>query len=142
MSDKIQFGKNGLWTAVYTIPLICDWILATRANFFSLMLVLVLSVTEAHAAERQTLHGHVPAAVGDFHLQPVGRLPAQERLSLVIGLPLRNREEFNNLLQQIDDPSSPHYRRYLTPQQIAERFGPTEQDYRPLSPSRKRTVWR
>ena len=129
MSDKIQFGKNGLWTAVYTIPLICDWILATRANFFSLMLVLVLSVTAAHAAERQTLHGHVPAAVGDFHLQPVGRLPAQERLSLVIGLPLRNREEFNNLLHQIDDPSSPHYRRYLTPQQIAERFGPTEQDY-------------
>jgi subtilase family serine protease len=129
MSDKIQFGKNGFWTAVYTIPLICDWILATRANFFSLMLVLVLSVTAAHAAERQTLHGHVPAAVGDFHLQPVGRLPAQERLSLVIGLPLRNREEFNNLLQQIYDPSSPQYRRYLTPQQIAERFGPTEQDY-------------
>jgi subtilase family serine protease len=129
MSDKIQFGKNGLWTAVYRIPLICDWILATRANFFSLMLVLVLSVTAAHAAERQTLHGHVPAAVGDFHLQPVGRLPAQERLSLVIGLPLRNREEFNNLLQQIYDPSSPQYRRYLTPQQIAERFGPTEQDY-------------
>lgn len=129
MSDKIQFGKNGFWTAVYTIPLICDWILATRANCFSLMLVLVLSVTAAHAAERQTLHGHVPAAVGDFHLQPVGRLPAQERLSLVIGLPLRNREEFNNLLQQIYDPSSPQYRRYLTPQQIAERFGPTEQDY-------------
>jgi len=81
------------------------------------------------AVGRQFLHGHVPAAVESFHMKPVGRLPAQERLSLVIGLPLRGREEFSNLLQQIYDPSSPQYHQYLTPQQIARRFGPAEQDY-------------
>ena len=75
------------------------------------------------------LYGHVPEAITRWHLQSIDRLPASARLGLVIGLPLRNREEFNNLLQQIYDPSSPQYHRYLTPQQITERFGPPEQDY-------------
>jgi len=44
------------------------------------------------AAERQVLHGHVPAAVARFNLQPTGQLPATNRLALAIGLPLRNPE--------------------------------------------------
>jgi len=50
-------------------------------------------------------------------------------LDLVIGLPLRNREAFANLLQQQYTPSSPEYHRWLKPEQFAGRFGPTEQDY-------------
>jgi subtilase family serine protease len=97
--------------------------------FFAVAASVGTVLTQPAAAAQQTLHGHVPEAIARLHLQPVGRLPAQERLSLVVGLPLRNREEFNNLLQQIYDPSSPQYHRYLTPQQIAGKFGPGEQDY-------------
>jgi subtilase family serine protease len=79
------------------------------------------------AAGRQFLHGHIPEAVS--HLQPMGRFPGTNRLNLAIGLPLRNQEALDNLLQQIYDPASPNFRQYLTPEQFTEKFGPTEQDY-------------
>ena len=47
----------------------------------------------------------------------------------MIGLPLRNQQEFTGLLQQIYDPASTHFHHYLTPGQIAELFGPTPEDY-------------
>jgi uncharacterized repeat protein (TIGR01451 family) len=73
------------------------------------------------------LHGHVPAVVAK--LRSTGSLPADTNLSLAIGLPLRNKEGMGGLLQQIYDPSSPIYHRYLTPDQFAAQFGPTRQDY-------------
>ncbi|HTS16747.1 MAG TPA: S53 family peptidase, partial [Verrucomicrobiae bacterium] len=47
----------------------------------------------------------------------------------MIGLPLRNQSEFDQLLRDIYDPTSASYHQYLTPQQIAERFGPSDEDY-------------
>ena len=84
----------------------------------------------APAAERQVFRGHVPAAATSS--QPVGRLPGTQRLNLAIGLPLRNQPELDNLLQELYDPTSPNYRRYLTPEQFTQRFGPTETDYQAL----------
>jgi uncharacterized repeat protein (TIGR01451 family) len=89
-----------------------------------LFLVLVAPV---RAAESQVLHGHVPAAV--LRLLPVGRLSSAARLKVAIGLPLRNQEALSALLQDIYDPASANYHRYLTPEQFTEMFGPTEQDY-------------
>jgi hypothetical protein len=63
----------------------------------------------------------------------VARVPAATRLSLAVGLPLRNREELDHLLSQLADPSSPNFRQYLTPAQFAERFGPSESDYQALA---------
>ncbi len=59
----------------------------------------------------------------------LGRLAGTERLDLAIGLPLRNTQALTNLLQQLYDLGSPRFRKYLTPAQFAEQFGPTEQDY-------------
>ena len=89
--------------------------------------VLFSTANPARAAGRQLLQGHVPEAA--FHLQALGHLPATNRLSLAIGLPLRNETELDSLLRQIYDPGSPNFRQYLTPEQFTERFGPTEQDY-------------
>jgi subtilase family serine protease len=74
-----------------------------------------------------TLSGHVPAAVSQLTAE--GSLPGTNRLSLAIGLPLRNTEALSNLLQQVYDPSSTNYHKYLTPDQFTARFGPTAQDY-------------
>jgi uncharacterized repeat protein (TIGR01451 family) len=88
-------------------------------------------VLTAAAAERQRLNGrHVPASVA--RLAPVGDLPGSRRLNLAIGLPLRNQGELDSLLQDLYDPSSPNYHRYLTPEQFTERFGPTEKYYEAL----------
>ncbi len=81
----------------------------------------------AMAVERQVVRGHVPAAA--LSLQAMNRLPASERLHLAIGLPLRNQAQLTALLQDLYDPASPSYRHYLTPQQFAELFGPSQQDY-------------
>ncbi|HTA95472.1 MAG TPA: protease pro-enzyme activation domain-containing protein, partial [Verrucomicrobiae bacterium] len=86
-------------------------------------------IIRAQIVPRQFLHGHVPTAVGRFHLQSVDRVPATNHLNLAIGLPLRNQDALNKLLQQIYDPASTNYHRYLTPEQFTEQFGPTEQDY-------------
>jgi hypothetical protein len=79
---------------------------------------------------RQKLSGHVPEAAK--RLRPAGYLPASKRLDLALGLPLRNKEAVGTLLQQIYDPGSPSFHRYLMPQEFTEMFGPTEQDYQAL----------
>ncbi len=91
---------------------------------------LCLLPAASRAQERQTLHGHVPAAVA--RLQPESDLPPSTNLHLAIGLPLHNKEALSNLLEQICDPASTNYRHYLTPSEFTERFGPTIQEYQAL----------
>src|ERR1700692_4806157 len=91
-------------------------------------ILFLSSSAPAKAAGIHELHpGHVPAGGG--HLQAVGRLPGAKPMELAIGLPLRNKEALTNLLQQIYDPSSSQYHQYLSAEQFAEMFGPTEQQY-------------
>jgi subtilase family serine protease len=92
----------------------------------------VLCTMPGPAVERQTLHGHVPAAVTDLKLPVVGRPPATTSLQLAIGLPWRDKAGLDNLLKDIYTPGSPNFRKYLKPRQFTERFGPTEQDYQAL----------
>lgn len=79
------------------------------------------------ATEVRVIKGHVPRAVAALHA--VGQLEASNRMDLAIGLPLRNRAALTNFLDQLYDPASSNYRHYLTAQQFAARFGPTEADY-------------
>ena len=67
-----------------------------------------------------------------MNLQPVGPLPATNRLRLAIGLPLRNTNDLARLLRETYDPASPQFRHYLTLEQFTERFGPTPEDYEAL----------
>ncbi len=99
----------------------------TRASGFLGLYLGVFYTLSATAAPPQTLHGHVPAVVA--RLQAIDRLPGTNQLRLAIGLPLRNPEALTNLLRQLYDSTSAGYHRFLTPEQFAERFAPTEQDY-------------
>jgi hypothetical protein len=65
-------------------------------------------------------------------LRPTGSLPDLARLNLAISLPLRNQPALARLLQQIYDPGSPHFHRYLTPAEFTEQFGPSGRDYQTL----------
>ena len=85
------------------------------------------AIDTGFAADRQVVQGNVPAVVSQ--LQPLGRLPAASSLNLTIGLPLRNEQALDDLLREIYDPASPNFHHYLTPEQFAEQFGPTKQDY-------------
>lgn len=59
------------------------------------------------------------AAVG---AQPTGPVPPDTRLQLTIGL-ATNQQTFADDLAAIYDPTSPQYRHFLTPDQIAARYG-------------------
>jgi hypothetical protein len=85
----------------------------------------------AWAADSQILRGHVPAVVS--RLQPAARLGEGHRLKLAIGLPFRDPAGLTALLQQLNDPASPSYRQWLTPEQFTEKFGPTEADYQAVA---------
>src|ERR1035437_4875331 len=86
--------------------------------------LLLVLITNARAAERQVLHGHVVRTVTELNLQPVGRLASSTNLDLVIGLPLRNQEALTNLLQQQYAPTSPQYHHWLKPDEFTAKFGP------------------
>lgn len=77
--------------------------------------------------ERHALRGDMPDA--KVLARPVSSLPGTNSLRLAISLPLRNSAGLSSLLRRLYDPASPDYRRYLTPAQFTERFGPTAEDY-------------
>ena len=117
--------------AVYSPPTIVFFVQFRLNAIVSFLIVpcaaAIFFATPVRAQERKTLQGQVPAVVA--RLTPVDRLPGAKRLDLAIGLPLRNKEELDNLLHRIYDPTSTNYRQYLTPEQFTDKFGPTEQDY-------------
>jgi hypothetical protein len=94
-----------------------------------LSILLVNEISAQQISNLQTLHGLVPAAIAKFGLKPVGHLDGTKRLSLVIGMPLRNQESLDNLLQQLYDTSSQNYHHYLSVDQFTAQFGPTQGDY-------------
>ncbi|HVU99944.1 MAG TPA: protease pro-enzyme activation domain-containing protein, partial [Verrucomicrobiae bacterium] len=52
---------------------------------------------------------------------------------LVIALPLRNQNSLSNLLQELYDPASAQYHRFLSADEFARRFSPTTDDYEKLA---------
>jgi hypothetical protein len=48
---------------------------------------------------------------------------------VAIGLPLRNREQLTNRLEDIYNPSSPNFRHFLKADEFAASFGPSAEDY-------------
>lgn len=86
----------------------------------------MLFIASSHGQSVQ-LSGHMRP---EFVTSPtVGALPAKTMLQLAIGLPLRNSAGLKQLIADTSDPKGARYRHYLTPQQFAEQFGPTAEDY-------------
>jgi subtilase family serine protease len=99
------------------------------SGFIAGLILVGLFAVAVTAADVKTLTGQVPAAVGRLRLSPVGRLPADTRLNLAIGLPMHNRQSLETLFEQLYDPASTNFHHFLTSAEVTERFGPTEQEY-------------
>src|ERR1017187_9717254 len=50
--------------------------------------------------------------------------PANQH-SIVVGLGLRNRDELERFLAEVQDPASPNYGQFLTPDEFNARYAPT-----------------
>jgi len=76
---------------------------------------------------RQQLAPQVRKAVAASRV--LHEAPRTQQMHLSIGLPLRNQDELEALLPQLSDPASANFHKYLTPEQFAAEYGPTEEDY-------------
>ena len=81
-------------------------------------------VARATLGQRTTLTGQTVPLVN--HAQLLGATSGQQQLQLSIGLQMRNKQELDGLLSGIYDPRSPLYHHFLTPQQFAAQFAPTQ----------------
>jgi uncharacterized repeat protein (TIGR01451 family) len=106
--------------------------IATGALKVGLVLAVAWSLIQAvQGAPEQRLAGHVPAAVvADRALAP---LSGDKRLKLAVGLPLRNTEALNALLEDLYNPQSPAYHQYLSVEQFTQQFGPSQEDYQAVA---------
>jgi subtilase family serine protease len=96
-------------------------------SFRQTALGLVLFPLALGAVPLKTLPGHVPPLAATA--QKLGAPPSAQELELVLGLSLRNKAELAHLLEQIYNPRSAHYGHFLTAEEFADKFGPTEEDY-------------
>ncbi|QAU24397.1 hypothetical protein EO087_10665 [Dyella sp. M7H15-1] len=102
--------------------------LARKTCGLSFSLAMVMGVASAaHAAQFMT--HHVRDAVSEATTKQLGDLPANKRMSIDVVLPLRDQAGLDQFVADIANPMSLQYRQYLTPEEFAARFGPTQNDY-------------
>jgi subtilase family serine protease len=101
---------------------------ASRSGRTLLAIAAVFLATTALPAQN-LLTRHMRTAVSTNQVQALGRLSANQVMSLDIVLPLRNQAGLDRLLEEIYDPASPSYRHYLTVPEFTAQFGPTQADY-------------
>jgi subtilase family serine protease len=90
---------------------------------------MVSALTVVSQAESALLTRHVRDAVVSGEAKPVGRMPANQTMRFSVVLALRHQPELDNFLQDVYDPTSANYRKFVTVEQFTERFGPSQEDY-------------
>jgi subtilase family serine protease len=104
------------------------WVILPRLAGISCAFTLIF-LAAAQAEQHPLVTSHVPAAVASGVAPLTGHLPGAQLLSLAISLPPRNEAELDDLLQQIYDPQSLRYHKYLSVGEFVARFGPAQSDY-------------
>jgi hypothetical protein len=126
-------------------------LLALAAGFFSLTLLGGPAVVQASSAPSHTRHrgdngltrqgiataqaSGVPSslvamrpqssvALLEHKAKELGPHEASDTLRLTVGLKLRHVAELKHFLQAVQNPASPQYHQFLTPQEFTARFGP------------------
>ena len=86
---------------------------------------LALSATQAQAAGVSTRHAREEVRSARL----LGRLPATRELGLDLVLPVRDPAGLAAFVAEVSNPRGFSYRRYMTPAEFTEAFGPTQADY-------------
>src|SRR5215469_7053716 len=98
-------------------------------KLFTTLLVGCFATGIAYSQGQRPLMRHTREVVANGQAALTGRLPASQTMRLVLVLPLRNQAELDSFLRDLYDPSSTSYRKFLTVEEFADRFGPSQGDY-------------
>jgi subtilase family serine protease len=98
----------------------------------SLLAVIALipainTLCEAQSPPPLTRHVRNVTVTGEA--KSVGRLPAAQPMRLTLSLPLSNEAALDSLLQNLYDPSSPSYHKFLSVEEFTAMYGPSQSDY-------------
>lgn len=85
------------------------------------------SSSENMSEGRQQLKGHLTPTMSAAKV--IGRVPSATEIRLSIGLSVTDPLGLATSLKNVADPTSPAYRKYLTPEQFTARFAPSTADY-------------
>ena len=99
----------------------------TRNIRLAISIVFCFLGVQISVGQSTVLKGHVPAATAK--LKSRGPIDPNSSLELSLVLQLRNSEKLEAQLKEMYDPSSPHFRHFLTADQFLESYGPSEADY-------------
>jgi kumamolisin len=110
-------------------------VLALIVPLLALMLgigvsALQLALVPAQAAGSVALPYMLTPLIAQSSLR--GPVNPQQRISLAIGLRPRNQLALNGYLQNLSQPGSSGYHRFLSPAQYEQTFGPDQADYNAL----------
>jgi subtilase family serine protease len=92
------------------------------ANIVASSLVLAFGLAAQPASARMKVESTSPRLGEATILQ---REVRANQHSIVVGLDLRNRDELERFLADVQDPASPNYGRFLTQDEFNARYAPT-----------------
>ena len=98
-----------------------------RAFCVALFTSVLAFPASAFAAQSVQLAGHLPPILASA--QRLDRIAGGESVSLALVLPLRNQDRLADLLHRLYTPGDLLYGQYLTSDEFAQQFGPTQSDY-------------
>ena len=100
-----------------------------KIGFSRLFVVAMCLVAALHGQAQSLLTQHVRESVRTGAAPALAEMPANQTLQLDVVLPLSDAAGLKAFLQQVYNPASASYKRFLTPAQFTERFGPTQANY-------------
>ncbi len=104
-------------------------LLALLALTFSLALLGGRTAAQAAPAPATVrLPGHVPAAAV-ARARALGRAPSGQTMTLSLSLPMRDPAGAQEFVGRLYDSADPLYQKYITTDEFARRYGPTQESY-------------
>jgi kumamolisin len=100
-----------------------------KAGVYLLAGVAAMFSAASVSSAQSVLTHHVREVTNTGEAAPVGRLPAEQTLSLDLVLPLRDPAGLEAFLAEVYNPKSPQYRHFVTPAEFTADFGPTQAQY-------------
>ncbi|MHB8513453.1 MAG: S53 family peptidase [Actinomycetota bacterium] len=84
---------------------------------------LAVSSAVASPSGTQWVATHTKAI--QLRVADLGDAPSSQQLRISVVLALHDRSEIDGMIQKLSTPGSPEYGQFLTPEQVARRFGPS-----------------
>ena len=100
-----------------------------KLGMYAVPIAVILSIAPGVCKAQSALDASYASGNARWQRPIAGHLSANQNMSLVITLPLRNQDELDQFLEDVYDPSSPNFRQFLTVEQFTAQFSPTQADY-------------